>query len=324
MPDEKITRLDTVLQTRFEELLDSAKVLTSSAHLLLQTLLTLPTPEMRRARSSLLWACLAGSYDPESAASLAASIEVAHIATSIHRTSGLGVELWWQNLLRRDSVSGEMVMFGNFLLAKSAEFGSRTHNVDTTRLGAENLAAMTGISAMQSLSTPANLSLTATDYLDNLQMVMAPFYIFAAEGAAVLCGNDNHLRHYLRAFASAFALVHQVIKEMTYFKEELAGKHELTTTAWKRGLVTFPLVCLRTQGDDLQGERIDALITEPTPMLAYEVRALAAQPDMLAAMERQIQTLATQTRAKLQDAPVPALVDALDEIVDQALAGHLF
>ena len=213
-------------------------------------------------------------HDPAEIETLAAAVELLHIATLIHddtvdnstvrRGKATVGSLWGQNVA---------VLLGDYIFATSATFVCDTGNTRVIRRFSETIMELSS-GELQELAEAYAEGQTMDSYLHRIHMKTASLFMTASESGAVLSGAPEETVQALRAYGYNLGMAFQIVDDILDFEgtEEEVGKPVGADLA--HGIVTLPtLVAIRRHPHD---NPIPALFQQP-----HDSARLARALDMI-------------------------------------------
>ena len=183
-----------------------------------------------------------GAYPRDRLVTLAASLEVVHMATLVHDDT-IDQALSRRGLDTINAVwdSKVAILVGDFLFAQSAELAARLDSVRIMSLLSETVMAMSSGELRQYASTRARV-IDERDYFQRIGGKTASLFAMCCEGAAIVSDLTDEQAAALRTYGSNLGLAFQIADDVLDFTgdEQTLGKPAGSDLL--QGTITLPVI----------------------------------------------------------------------------------
>jgi octaprenyl-diphosphate synthase len=257
----------------------------------------------------------------ERAVTIAAAIELMHVATLVHDDSVdhsvLRRGLPTVNSLFSHQVS---VIMGDFLYARSLSALVQDGDIDVLRILARVSNELT-VGEMRQLGAVDQLDFPESEYYQLIRAKTATLLSAACEVGA-LCGAPTH-RQSLAFYGDRLGMAFQIADDILDYVEEAAVTGKPSGLDLREHKVTLPLIAALRTMPPAHRARVDALFTadEPTDDLVADVVAIVVDAGGIDYARREGERFAHAAEGALAgvpDSPVrAALIDAIAYVMDR-------
>jgi octaprenyl-diphosphate synthase len=257
----------------------------------------------------------------ERAVTIAAAIELMHVATLVHDDSVdhsvLRRGLPTVNSLFSHQVS---VIMGDFLYSRSLSALVQDGDIDVLRILARVSNELT-VGEMRQLAAVDQLDFPESEYYQLIRAKTATLLSAACEVGA-LCGAPTH-RQSLASYGDRLGMAFQIADDILDYVEEAAVTGKPSGLDLREHKVTLPLIAALRTMPPAHRARVDALFTadEPTDDLVADVVTIVVDAGGIDYARREGERFAHAAEAALAgvpDSPVrAALIDAIAYVMDR-------
>lgn len=265
----------------------------------------------------LLASSVAGRSEPR-AVSVAAALEVLHLASLVH-DDAVDHSVLRRGLPTINALYGHQtaVLMGDLLYARSLSELVRLGDWDIAQVFAEASTRMT-LGELRQLGVEDALAFSEADY-DHLIRAKTASLFRAACDLGALCGAAAY-RAPLARYGDRLGMLFQVVDDLLDYTEvkEVTGKP--SGLDLREHKVTLPLIAVLPSLDRQERRRVDELFAEPDPddQLVAEVVALVAARGGLDYARRRVDQLAAEAEETLAGLPESAARGALSDAIAYA------
>jgi octaprenyl-diphosphate synthase len=258
----------------------------------------------------------------ERATTLAATVELIHLATLVHDDaidhSVLRRGMPTLNALFSHQIS---VIMGDFLYSTTLSELVAIGDIEVLRALTRASTDMT-LGEMRQLSVTDSLSFSEEDYYALIKSKTASLMSAAAEIGA-LCGAREH-RSNLLAFGEALGMVFQIADDLIDYTEAQETTGKPTGLDLREHKVTLPLIAAMRTMPSSDRKRVDALFanSEPTDGMVSDVLAIVAENGGLDYARVKGEYFAEQARKALLDLPDTVARRSLMDSITYVMERH--
>jgi len=184
------------------------------------------------------------NYDFDCLLPMAVAVELLHAATLLHD------DIIDKSAVRRGRATvnavwgeGKVVLFGDYLFAKAAQFCASTGNLRVIKLFSQTLATIS-IGELNQAFSAFSLDQTREQYLDRISNKTASLFILATESGAILSQAPERSVDILREYGYNLGIAFQIVDDILDFiaTEEELGKSMGSDLS--EGTLTLPMMLL--------------------------------------------------------------------------------
>jgi octaprenyl-diphosphate synthase len=205
----------------------------------------------KRLRPMLtLAAAHAGHYQGEGHIRLAAAVEFIHTATLLHD------DVVDESALRRGKVSANLVwgnkpsvLVGDFLFSRAFQLMVETGNLTVLNILSGASAIIAEGEVMQ-LRSANDLSVTEDHYMNVVSAKTAALFAAAAEGGAVLAGQDLDFIQGFRAYGENLGIAFQLVDDALDYSGRQALMGKSVGDDFREAKMTLPIILAHARADD--------------------------------------------------------------------------
>jgi octaprenyl-diphosphate synthase len=205
----------------------------------------------KRLRPMLtLAAAYAGGYRGDGHIKLAAAVEFIHTATLLHD------DVVDESALRRGKVSANLVwgnkpsvLVGDFLFSRAFQLMVETGNLTVLDILSGASAVIAEGEVMQ-LGSASNLAVTEEHYMRVVSAKTAALFAAAAEGGAVLSGQNLDFISGLRAYGENLGIAFQLVDDALDYSGRQALMGKSVGDDFREAKMTLPIILAHARADD--------------------------------------------------------------------------
>mgnify|MGYP006277563295 CR=1 FL=1 len=270
-------------------------------------------------RPTLLLLCNEVGGDPapdEEAVTLAAVVEMVHVATLVHddavdhsvRRRGMPtVNARWTHQVA--------IILGDFLYSRAVTEIARLGDVEAIELVAAAANRMT-VGEMRQLTSHDALDFDEDDYRLLCECKTASLMATACELGAMF-GTPEH-REALRGYGHRLGMAFQVTDDLLDYTASAGETGKPTGQDLREHKVTLPLIAALPEMEAAERERVERLFGDPEPPdeLVDEVRDLVDRRGGIEAARREAARYVAEARSRLEGLPDGPALRALDRTAE--------
>ena len=181
-------------------------------------------------------------HHDEKVQTMAAAVEMLHIATLIHDdTVDESDTRRGRTTISKQWGRHTAVLVGDYIFAASASYVCETENVKVIKRFSETIMELAS-GELQEITASRNVNVTLNEYMDRIYFKTAALFTTAGESGAILSGANDNLVHNLREYSKYTGLAFQIIDDILDFQGSTRNMGKPIGTDILNGVMTLPTI----------------------------------------------------------------------------------
>ena len=181
-------------------------------------------------------------HHDEKVQTMAAAVEMLHIATLIHDdTVDESDTRRGRTTISKQWGQHTAVLVGDYIFAASATYVCKTENVEVIKRFSETIMELAS-GELQETTASRNLNVTLNEYMDRIYFKTAALFTTAGESGAILSGANDTVVYNLKEYSKYIGLAFQVMDDILDFQGSTKSMGKPIGADILNGVITLPTI----------------------------------------------------------------------------------